>query len=187
VSGSFIDFQAPPQEGVNFANPTDVANYFSSLSMAIALALEEMQRQMNNPQHIMMPTGQGRKPLSALGGNGWQPGDIKLTWSSERGGSADNPSLPSNSTLKSQGWVLCDGKNGTQSMNGAFALGTTSRPGTAAGSTSDITSGGPSSLIQVIRAQACDTQAQAGDHVHTHNSDVDGSLKTVTFVFLMRI
>lgn len=190
-------FRMPSIEGVDLSDETQLKEYFGSLGNAIAKTLQQLTMKMNDPSLILV----GTRPLDqVMAETGWQSGDLKCTTASRA------------VALRQQGWVFCDGRNGTAASIGAVPLGApdSTNPNVIVPGTNPITTGGPldgagnpkantdieSQLPEtVIEAEddACKewVAVAVADHTHPfdhfHEVDILAYMATFTVIWMMKL
>lgn len=179
----------PSVEGVEMPDP--LKEYFGSVGNAIRKALEGLALKTNDPTLIMVPGPSGMRPLErAMSQERSVSGDLRAT-------------LASNvSARRRDGWVLCDGRNGTPDTLGAIALGAleASNPGVTiigedpietSGATPDTTEAAEEGPMNVYDGCSGGGNVAVADHTHphphTHTVDIAANAKSFTVVWMMKL
>jgi len=183
-----INFQPPSLHGLDFAKPEDVREGFTQLSEALADALRMVREQANNPQYIRVDGGRTLAEVMRM--DRAKPGDVMMTVSQRV------------NALKRDGWVLCDGRNGTPKSVGALVLGAAvaDNPGTSVVAPGSAFTGQPKedtstdvgdSPVIVLDGACIPSVAMAADHKHPmphhHLIELASGTTSFTVVFLMKL
>ena len=186
-------FQPPSLHGLDL--PNDTREAFIQLQEALVDALNEIKRLGNNPAYIRLDGG--RTLREVMQKDRPKPGDLIQTVSKKA------------SSLQRDGWVFCDGDNGTPYSVDAFVLGVSAadNPSIRTEGSGIVTSGAASIedteddaeapvWVMDVKPAVCGEPQEGEDvadhththpHPHTHGVNIIGELTSFTVIWMMKL